>query len=407
MNQRESELKLPVGSSLRVNDYSSERLLQRNTLFVGSSRLPQKLDSIPQFFDGLLKLAIELDPATDVLLSAQGTACDGFVRRIASLFGIPLLSVTMASDESELGADATLHTERDNAFSELAVVWDSSRRGVDFALANIASNAVVLSMKRNGNLHKAVVARLDAGKDARVLVDSTLTKTSLSNELLDAGARGWYLLRDESIKGTTDASSANVRNSNGFDSRKYLLHWTRRRVGPWPDQSCEEFIDDLLFRSPRKDHRSLSTLRRILATGRIFSSNELTRDQRPVVCFSDISFEELLQNRVFRPHLSRWDFEPYGIAIEKRWLEEQGAKPVVYGDESVWAALSEADRPFFQLNSTDGNVDWSVEKEWRSIGDVALQRIPVEKAFAFVPSIEDACEVQPFSRWPVVVLTKG
>jgi len=244
---------------------------------------------------------------------------------------------------------------------------------------------------------------LSKQKPTRILIEKTLTKKPLTERLLSSGATGWYLLRDEEKK--EDASpDVNACSAELLNSDDYLLHWTRRRIGPWPEQSEREFLDDLIFRKARSNHSETAALRRILATRRLIASNELTRGAERVVCFSDITLHQLKSRRVYRKHLGRWDFEPFGIAIKKSWLKEIGCREVVYGDDSIWETLGKNDRPFFQLNHPDGKVDWSVEKEWRIIGDVDLRKVPVDAAVVFVNTQQDAKEVGGFSRWPIVVL---
>ncbi len=146
---------------------------------------------------------------------------------------------------------------------------------------------------------------------------------------------------------------------------------------------------------------------RILASQRILATNQLTRDHQPVVCFSQLPLTQLPERRVFRKHLGRWDFQPFGIAIDRESLAEMGAKPVIYGDEEVWASLGDQQRPFFQLESTRRqDIDWREEQEWRLIGDVDLNRIGCDSAVVFVPSLPDAEVVAALSRWPIVCLTR-
>ena len=133
------------------------------------------------------------------------------------------------------------------------------------------------------------------------------------------------------------------------DSWDYLVHWTRRQIGPWPDQCEAAYLDELLFDCERADRSALAALTRILASQRIVATHRLTRGAVGVVCFTARRLPELLQFRAFRRHHRRWDFEPYGICVERRWLERRGARPVIYGDDQLWQQLSTADQPFFQL----------------------------------------------------------
>ena len=348
----------------------------------------------------MLKLATQLDPAKDALVTTEGTTCDRLVRRIGELFRIPVVILHGTDDEAEFRRQALKIQDSSN---EVAVLT-SHRIGADELLASFASRMVVLSVRAKGNLHRAVLARLSVGNKTRLLVSDQLTKASVVKELLGLGATGWYLLGEASAEQQVQQRNANVVSVDSLKSEDFLLHWTRRRTGPWPEQSVSQYLDELIFRQPEKERGELAVLRRILATSTIMASNDLTRSPRRVVCFSDLSFEALQQRRVFRPHLSRWDFEPYGLAIRKSWLEQQGARAAIYGDEAVWDSLEESDRPFFQLNQKESSVDWSLEEEWRIIGDVDLRNVPADQAAVFVPTIDAANQVAEFSRWPVVVL---
>ena len=137
---------------------------------------------------------------------------------------------------------------------------------------------------------------------------------------------------------------------------------------------------------------------------RLLSSGESIRNSTPVVSFTAAKFDDLAQMRVFRSHRGRWDFEPYGIGIDRNWLIASGAREVAYGDESVWEKLEVEDRPFFQkVGDKSGAIDWSVEKEWRTIGDVDLSVVPSDCVFVFVPSQAEAEQIASISPWRVVI----
>ena len=79
---------------------------------------------------------------------------------------------------------------------------------------------------------------------------------------------------------------------------------------------------------------------------------------------------------------------------------------MTYGDEPVWESLAAKDQPFFQLKHETAKVDWSIENEWRVVGDVDLKQVPPDAGLVFVPTLEDAREIGLLSRWPVVVLSE-
>ncbi len=67
------------------------------------------------------------------------------------------------------------------------------------------------------------------------------------------------------------------RESSLRKNWSYLVHWTRRQAGPWPDQSEQDYLRQLLFDFPAADRSARAALQRILTTQRIVATNRLTR----------------------------------------------------------------------------------------------------------------------------------
>lgn len=128
-----------------------------------------------------------------------------------------------------------------------------------------------------------------------------------------------------------------------------------------------------------------------------------------MVCWADVSPQTLVDGRVFRTHRHRWDFEPYGLAVRREWLQHCGARPVIYGDDAKWEELSEQDRPWFQRQGTrvgrrGKSIDWRIEGEWRVRGDVDLANVPSDSALVFVPDVAAARRIASISPWPVRIM---
>jgi hypothetical protein len=190
-----------------------------------------------------------------------------------------------------------------------------------------------------------------------------------------------------------------------------LSHCTRQQAGPWPDQAAEDYLDDLILARGDTQHSALAALKRIVRTRRLVATGRTIRGSAPVVSFTDVPLAELDRLRVFRPHRGRWDFEPYGICIRRDWLIQRGTRSVRYGDEALWQGLLAAERPFFQLSRTRprrGNrtIDWTVEREWRHVGDVDLRCLAPDEGLLFVPTEVAAYELAAVSPWPVTVLKR-
>lgn len=189
---------------------------------------------------------------------------------------------------------------------------------------------------------------------------------------------------------------------------QYLKHWTRSTFGPWPEQSASDYYASLLFSPAERRRTARDALRRILRQARLRASDRLITGESAMVSFSEVPLTDFYQQRVFRQHLGRWDFEPYGIAILRNWLRDRGGRPVTYGPPHVARQLSELERLFFQpvSNPCDGTprIDWRAEREWRIAGDVDLRQLSSQQALVFVPSEREAGLIAPWSRWPVTIL---
>ena len=191
----------------------------------------------------------------------------------------------------------------------------------------------------------------------------------------------------------------------GTTKRKYLIHCTRSRRGPWPDQSVSQFHDELLQNPWSQPPSVLATLQRILQQQRLIATNNFRRGNTPTVCFSGNEIHELLSMRRFQSHIARWDWEPYGIMIDWDWLLQNGARQVSYIDPVVAKKTSMDELPYCQVvASSQGATNWRQEQEWRVAGDIRLSKVPFSKAIVFVPNRHDASVLRTLSRWPIAIV---
>ena len=116
----------------------------------------------------------------------------------------------------------------------------------------------------------------------------------------------------------------------------------------------------------------------------------MIRGARPAVCMFDVPIPEL---RTILDRRNRRRYEPFGIAVDKRYAFTMGARPVIYlpwreaekilAPEERWRVVSlEIDK--------DPPVDWSFEREWRIAGNLAVER-PL--AVALVETWKDVDEI--------------
>lgn len=383
-----------------------KRYADSRSIFVASSRMQKDKDH-SDWFDALRTLVCRLDESCVHLLTSNGTAADRFVRRAAELFGIQLVSVCRGPQKVDtswflksVDSDGALAGNSDCLqgfvfhLGAKANEKSDSKKALDAILVRIADEVRVLSVRKNGNVDKAITERCKRFENPNVfLLDSkSETQPVVLERLYESGCHRWMLFDHnqeadgDGVENDLPQPEFRVPTVSELPDGEFLIHCTRARQKAWPDQAEAEYLDDLIFQHKRKDHSLYATLTRILATGRILANNQLTRHHRKVVCFTSATLEEIKSLTTFRPHLNRWDFQPVGIAIRLSALKKRGARPVIYGDQSTWEELDAEDRPFFQVANTTtktGNVlDWTREKEWRVLGDVELREFEEGEIFA-------------------------
>ncbi len=289
----------------------------------------------------------------------------------------------------------------------------------DRALVVNADTVYVLQLRPEGNLHRLLKERIEQHRGGIVLVDLPgLQPDSVKDELLKAGVEIWRPTTEECRPLDSDSSPEEGQDDDCYsiqprvyeivpfpsgDGWEFLAHTTRACPGPWPDESFEQYADNLAESRTDADHSTLSTFRRILVQKRLIASGKTIRGGSPAVSFTACPLENLPALHRYRTHRVRWDFEPYGLCIRRSWLESRGVRPVRYGDESLWQSLTEDERPFFQLAVGESGIDWTVEQEWRAAGDVSLQDLTSDDVILFVPDFESAKSLTSVTNWPITL----
>jgi hypothetical protein len=118
---------------------------------------------------------------------------------------------------------------------------------------------------------------------------------------------------------------------------------------------------------------ALDNLVAILKDGVIRGGTRTIRGARQAVCMFDMPIDQL---RTILGRRNRRRYEPFGIAIDKRYAFAMGARPVIYlpwreaekilAPEESWRVVSIE----FDKNPP---VDWSYEREWRLAGDLPFK----------------------------------
>ncbi len=135
---------------------------------------------------------------------------------------------------------------------------------------------------------------------------------------------------------------------------------------------------------------AMDNLVAILSDRAVRGATRMVRGGRPAVCMFDAPLNEL-------SHLlgagNRRRYQPFGIAVDKRYAFAMGARPVIYLPVDEAAAILKPGEIWRVVSIDMGRpvaVDWTFEREWRLLGDLHL----VEKSsVALVESWRDADEL--------------
>ena len=401
---------------------------------VASSRIPRNLSRRQPVFVALRTL-IEREPdGQTIFVMAENSPLSTAVTRCCELFDRPQLSIhtDFPRNAAKNWLDHLVQVCRPGAGD--ASVWRlfvsqptsnvkceplSGLPDRDVVVSAISNRLTVLSLRKNGHWER--IARLllsdEAWKAGNLRIAGTGCPSELLTQLQHEGAVPWHLHVDQqpagdsidfpSLDQTVPAElMQSLRHVEDGDAG-WLLHWTRPVDLTIHGESDAELMNRLLLGLPEAQHTGQVSLSNIVTEMRIRATNTAQRDRLKSVSFTGVPLVELIDKRAFRPHRQRWDFEHTGIAIRRRWLEQSGARPVVYGDDATWNELPEGERPWFQKRYTEtssGMIDWSEEREWRFPGDVDLNRIGPDDVFLFCPDAEAAAFLGQFSRWPIVRL---
>ena len=88
---------------------------------------------------------------------------------------------------------------------------------------------------------------------------------------------------------------------------------------------------------------------------------------------SAVPLLQLLRQRCFRPHVQRWDYEPYGVAVRRRAIHQFGGRSVIYGEPVEAKKLPACER--FRYQAKGKTNDWRKEKEWRLACSLSLKSL--------------------------------
>jgi hypothetical protein len=219
-----------------------------------------------------------------------------------------------------------------------------------------------ISLRPNGNLEKII------------------TPYNSRHKTIDNQFRIDYARKRRKLKLDIDGDYL----SAGTDKRLegYLIHWTRTANHPWPGETLYEYYDSIVSSSNSYPRTAVDTLYRIFVEKKIRASIRHYRKGAAAVAFSELVPSKAIKLMKWRARYREMSFEPFGLAIDKKYAIKIGIRPAIYGDSELYNSLSSLDKPYYQ--PIGKKAHWLPEKEWRYMGDLDLNHIPLDYIKAVV-----------------------
>lgn len=290
----------------------------------------------------------------------------------------------------------------------------------DRAAIALADRVLAVFIKANGKIAGLLKQRLGSSEFPRASVFVAIPQTTSTPSpdfttvatWLDQGAVGYLVMIDDSRQLSMYSRCRQRSNvvtlhvccslrkwlERDLTNWRSLAHCTRGNSGPVPQESTAGYHRRIWEAGRILPADPYLALLHILREGRIRGSTWLTRGRQPTVSLSRVPLSELLHRRRFQSHLGRWDWEPYGLLFNQRSLGQ--AKPVIYGSSADYEKISPEDRSYFQ--PIESNHDWTVEQEWRVVGDIDLRALSSADATVFTRSRAEAIQLAAHSPFPVI-----
>ncbi len=369
---------------------SSDQRRKKTALILNSRQTKQPIGADPWVRNTVAAVEHAIQSEFTILTSV-GMNTYELVLYLASRSGarmIVLLPPASVSDNvtaAEIIRDFHLDPRR----CSFVPITDAGKRPKDWWIErdSIAIRAADIILPVSVNPDGTLARLIRLHKKAEAAVDESFSSP------YDLHRRGTYLPIDPSTISPIDGKTWNS-----------LTHWTRSLSGPWPDETKYDFYRSVAESDEVYSHSALATLENILRSGVLCGSAQKIRGEFKVVPFTDLSPCEAVKLMRWRARFVRWNFEPYGIAVDRDCARSIGIRPVIYARPADHANLPDEDKPYFQ-NMGERGGDWKPEREWRYHGDVRLSAIPASKMKIIVRRPSEIDQIQHLTSSEVISLT--
>ncbi len=255
----------------------------------------------------------------------------------------------------------------------------------DQMVCNLSDLLLPVSVRPNGSLEKLLQAQEKASKQ-------------IDDDFLEV-----YQPSADKFAYTMDPSdiSEDIK-SIGSD---FVIHWTRTSNGAWPTERLIDYYHDLI-ESKRYPRSAFDGLMNIVSLGRIVASSKHIRDKAATVAFSRQSPVEMIPLMRWRARYRQMSFEPYGIAIPAELAERLEIRRVKYIDSTGDPERKKENIVRWLTQTSGKRSDWTIEKEYRHLGDFSLDRVPPDKLMLICRTKAEADEAALRSGMRAVPFTR-
>lgn len=140
---------------------------------------------------------------------------------------------------------------------------------------------------------------------------------------------------------------------------------------------------------------ALSVLKKILFEKKLIGTSKWIHGGYNCICFTEAPITELVAlfslNKIAANKKQRPRYEPYGIAVRKKWLYEKGGRPVIYDSPDIYDILPEDLKYRYVPYDPNNNVDFTWEREWRIRTDELV--LDEKQTLVIVPTAEEAFDL--------------
>lgn len=350
-----------------------------------NSRKPRRFDADAPWLRATMRLGREIAKRGDTLCTSVGTIgyeCAFFGAAMGGGHIEAFVTSGGASTVAEcLPPNASMALRR--SIHSISIEDDNSELSRDKAVINAADLVIAVAIRAGGHMETLLQKRFERDGSVRVMPAADDDPLARGNSRLIS--RGMPVVDADLLRAVEEDSPSMPPRSSNWKSKfiewktsqlsgPTLAHFTRGADGPWPGQTRGEYLQDLWFGGELARRDGEAALRRILDTCTLQASSRLIRGGFRVISFTAAPPERMGELYRYRPHLVRWDFEPFGIVFDREWLESRGARPVRYLPSDEYRGLSADERPYFQKHEPP-RCDYSMEEEWRIIGDLDFSNV--------------------------------